>query len=99
MSPGCELRDVVRQQVVEQTAGVVPAELDSPHVGDVEQPGSVTDGLMLVDDRAVLDRHLPAGKVDHPTAVGHVPGIASRSQHSIAPSALTQWANCVPPSI
>jgi len=33
------------------------------------------DGLMLGDDRIVLNGHLPAGEVDHATVVGDVPGV------------------------
>ena len=31
------------------------------------------DGLVLVDDAAVLDGHVPAGEIDHAGAVGQVP--------------------------
>src|SRR4029078_97397 len=38
------------------------------HMRQVEQPDALTDRSMLVEDRAVLDGHLPAVEVDHPGA-------------------------------
>ncbi len=36
------------------------------HVGQVEEPGMLADRAVLLDDAGVLDRHPPAGVVDHP---------------------------------
>ena len=52
--------------MVEQAAGVRTGELEAAHVGDIKQADGLTDRLVLVDDRCVLHRHLPAGKVHHP---------------------------------
>ena len=48
--------------------GVRPLHEQLAHVREVEQPGSLSDRSMLVEDRAVLHRHPPAGEVDHPGA-------------------------------
>ena len=40
---------------------------------NVEQAGGSARGVVLGDDRAVLDRHRPARKLDHAAAVGRVP--------------------------
>jgi hypothetical protein len=53
---------------------------DQPaHVRDVEQADGATRGVMLLDDRAVLHRHRPPGKVDHPSAVSDMPVVKRRA--------------------
>ena len=42
------------------------AELDLPHVRDVEQTGRAPHRLVLGHHPGVLDGHVPAGEVDHP---------------------------------
>jgi hypothetical protein len=76
-----ECRDVVRQQPVEQATGVRSGESQTSHMSDVKQPGASPDGVMLVRDRRVLDRHVPAGEVDEPGAVGGVPIVEDRGVH------------------
>jgi hypothetical protein len=46
---------------------------------DIEETRSMAHGSMLLDDAPVLDRHLPAGKVDHFCARPPVRGKKRRS--------------------
>ena len=45
-----------------------PAISISPHVADVEQPGTSPHRHVLVGDAAVLDGHVPPAEFDHPRA-------------------------------
>ena len=57
---------------LERGQGLGPLDLEFPHVAHVEQADGPADGAVLLDDRRVLDRHLPAGERDHPRAGGDV---------------------------
>ena len=71
--PGPHVGDAAGDRGVEE-AGRVGAEEPQPtHVRDVEHADRRARGQVFGGDRRVLDRHFPAGKVDHPPAVGDVP--------------------------
>ena len=42
-------------------------------------PAAVRTACVLLDDAGVLDRHVPAGEIDHAGAVGDVPVMQHRS--------------------
>jgi hypothetical protein len=42
--------------------------VQAAHVRDVEDAAGFSRLLVLVDDRAIDDGHLPAGEIDHPRA-------------------------------
>ena len=51
--------------MLEEVQRLAPDDLDLAHVADVEQPGARPHRHVLVDDAGVLDRHVPAGELDH----------------------------------
>jgi hypothetical protein len=55
----------------------VAADFDLTHVADIEQPDRRADGLVLVDDPGVLDRHVPTAEIHHLGAQPAVDGIQS----------------------
>src|SRR5205823_3281454 len=65
---GCELRGVVRGEPGNPAARAWSAEPELAHVREIEHPARRPNALVLVEDRAVLDRHLPPGEWDHPRA-------------------------------
>ena len=60
-----EPRGIVARDVLHRLEGVAAGDLDLAHVADVEEPRARSDGLMLVDDARVFDRHVPAAELDH----------------------------------
>ena len=65
-----QLVDVVGERVTqEQTWPVcaVAVEVDDAHVRHVEHARIAANRVMLVDLRAVVDRHVPPAEVDHPS--------------------------------
>ena len=62
------------QRRVERGRGLLALDPQLAHVRQVEQPGPLADGAVLLEDGRVLDRHPPAGEVDHPGAEGLVSG-------------------------
>ena len=65
---GLELRDVVREQLLEELPRLRPLDLELAHVRDVEDAGVGPDRLVLGDHALVLHRHLPAGERHEPRA-------------------------------
>src|SRR5262249_11818423 len=70
----------VRDQMIEKPRRLGPGKLQPPHVGDVEQPRSPPHGVMLGDDRTVLDGHLPAGEIHHASAMRDMPVMAGGAE-------------------
>ena len=68
-----------------KTAAPGPLEPQPAHVRNVGDAHGRAGGQVLVDDRRVLDRHGPAGKLDHAGAVGDMPiiqgGVMKRCFH------------------
>src|SRR4029078_6794018 len=52
--------------------------------GDVEQPGRGAHGAVLLDDPGILDRHLPAGEIDHPRRRLQVAAVQRRRLQALA---------------
>ena len=71
-APDRECRWVRHQGRGQGRTGVRALHEQLAHVRQVEQPDSLTDGPMLVEDRSVLDRHQPAAEFDQPGAEGGV---------------------------
>ncbi len=63
--PGREFGDIIAGELLQQRFRARPLEFDLPHVGDIKQPGLRPHRLVLVDDAAVLHRHVPAAERDH----------------------------------
>ncbi len=59
-------------------AGLGALDVELAHVRQVEQPDPLADGPVLLDDRAVLDRHQPAAEFDQPRAERAV-GVGQRA--------------------
>ena len=59
----------------EKSAAIGADDIGRAHVGNVEHAAVVTDGVVLFDLRTVVDRHVPAAKIDHPGAERAVSGI------------------------
>ena len=73
-----QLVDVVRERVAQEIARAGAFEVDDAHVRDVEHAGVAAHRVMLVDLRAVVDRHVPAAEIDHARARGAVNGVERR---------------------
>ena len=58
--------------MIEEPAGIGPADIDLPHVTHIEEAGVAAHCLVLLEDAAILHRHLPAGEIHHPPPVGDV---------------------------
>ncbi len=56
--------DVVRERKAEEVARTGAEDLDHAHVRHVEHARRTPDGVMLLDLRAVMEGHLPAGEID-----------------------------------
>ena len=54
-------------------------EIDREHVRDVEHARVAAHRVVLLDLRAVADRHVPAAEIDHLCAGGAVQGIRVES--------------------
>ena len=98
-----QLVDVVGEREAQEVARAGAFEVDDAHVRHVEHAGVAAHRVVLLDLRAVVDRHVPAAEVDHAGARGAVRGVEdggfehgfSRSerkrtkrQHRLAPSVL-----------
>ena len=73
-----QLVDVVRERVAQECARgirIVAVDVDDAHVRDVEHAGIVAYRVVLVDLRAVVDRHVPPAEIDHPRAGRAVGGV------------------------
>ena len=60
-----QLVDVVGEQMAQELARARAVQVDDGHVRDVEHAGVAAHLLVLLDLRAVVDRHVPAAEVDH----------------------------------
>ena len=60
-----ELVHRIGQQVAQELAHPGAVQVDHGHVADVEHARGTAHQVVLVDLRAVVDRHVPAAEVDH----------------------------------
>ncbi len=67
-----QLVDAVREQVAQELARARAVQVDHGHVRDIEHAGVAAHLVMLLDLRAVVERHVPAAEVDHLGAGGAV---------------------------
>ena len=72
------LVDVVGNEVTQEFAGAGAAQVDHGHVRDIEHAGVATHLVVLVELRAVAERHVPAAEIDHLRAEGAVGVIEDR---------------------
>ena len=56
---------VVGQQVAQKVPRTGPGNIHHRHMGDVEYAGVLAHRVVLLDLGAIVDRHVPAAKVDH----------------------------------
>ena len=80
-----EAADVVGEQPQQQRADAGTAQVDRAHVRDVEHARVAPHGVVLLDLRAVVDRHVPAAEIDHARA-GRDMEVIERCSSSHAPS-------------
>src|SRR5690606_10381686 len=71
-----------RAHAIEELAGMAPGEAQSSHVGDVKEAAARSHPSVLLDDRGVEQRHLPAGVLDELGAVLDVPLVERRLEKS-----------------
>ena len=67
-----ELREVVREEALQELELGRAFDVDLAHVRDVEDAAVAPDGEMLGDHALVLDGHVPACERHHPRAEGDV---------------------------
>lgn len=67
-----EGEEVVGEEGIEPPGGGFATDDELAHVGDVEDPAVVADGVVFLEDRLVLDGHVPAGEGDEAGAEGEV---------------------------
>ena len=81
-----ELGDVVGEQAAQVVAHAVAAQVDHAHVRDVEHARVAAHGMVLLDLRAVVDRHVPAAEIDGAGARSHVRVVERSAQtHFVVP--------------
>ncbi|MNI54196.1 hypothetical protein D3C73_1090830 [compost metagenome] len=71
--------DVVGQQMLEPGLGLCAADIDHGHVGDIKNPAIAAHLMVLLDLRAVMQRHVPTAKIDHLRAQREVKVIQRRT--------------------
>ena len=59
-----EFTDIVGGDSLEEGNGTSPGDSHPPHVAHIEEADMGADGMVLVHNAAVLDRHLPSGEID-----------------------------------
>ena len=67
-----EPADVVGEQPLQQVPRAAALQVDGEHVRDVEHAGAAADAVVLLELRAVVQRHLPAAEVGEPRPCTHV---------------------------
>jgi hypothetical protein len=67
-----QLVDVVGEQTPQESTGISALDIDGAHVRDIEHAGVTADGVVFLDLRTVVERHLPAAKIDHSCAAAAV---------------------------
>ena len=67
-----QLREVVREEALQELELSRAFDVDLAHVRDVEDAAVAPDGEMLRDHTLVLDGHVPACERHHPRAEGDV---------------------------
>jgi hypothetical protein len=72
---GLHVRDAAREQAVAAREGRAAGELEASHVRDVEEPGRLAHGGVLLEDAGVVDREGETGEVHHPRSPPHVGGV------------------------
>ena len=70
---GVQSGGVVGEDVLQERERPGATDDKSTHVGDVEESGRFPCGKMFLHDSgSVLNRHVPAAKIDHRSAEGNV---------------------------
>ena len=81
-----DLGDVVGEEPLEELLRSRPGRLDLAHVADVEHPGPLAHGHVLLADPAwVLHGHLPAGERNQPRPLGDVAVVQRGSLECLRP--------------
>jgi hypothetical protein len=60
-----QLVDVVGHQLAQEGFRIRADDVDGAHVGDIEHAAVGAHGMVLLDLRAIVDRHVPAAEIDH----------------------------------
>ena len=66
--PFLEAVDIAGERLAQQILGSGAGYLELTHMRDIKDAGAGADGAMLLIDADVVDRHLPAAKLDHACA-------------------------------
>ena len=72
---GLETADFVREDIIHEGLGLGTLDENLTHVGDVEHAHFTANGIVLLGDGTVLDRHHEAGEGAHLGSHGYVPFI------------------------
>ena len=70
-----QLVDVVGQQVAQEFAAARAVQVHHGHVRHVEHAGGTAHGVVLLDLRTVVERHVPTAEIHHLRARGAMGGI------------------------
>ena len=86
------------QGTPERSDGVAAAYPELAHVREVEEAGGPTDGVVLLDDRAIADRHLPAAELGEAGPERLMPPMKGRPKrrHAARVVSLVRGASGVP---
>ena len=90
-----DLADVVRRDSLEERDGAGAGDSQPPHMAHIEEADMGADGVVLVHDTAVLNRHLPSGEIDEFGAAGLMVRDQWGALHDVAhrPSSSTSKIN------
>ena len=59
-----ELANILKDEYgIEPAGGFIPLYDDLPHMGDVENPATISYRAMFIENATVLYGHLPAGEI------------------------------------
>ena len=70
--PVLQLRHRVGGDVIGQLRRFRPADFNLAHVADIEEPHGISNGVVLVNQAGIGNRHIPTAKINHPGAGGPV---------------------------
>ena len=62
---GVQSFDIVGQQILQPLLGLKPGDVDHGHMRDIKNPTVAAHLMVLLNLRAVMQRHIPTAKIDH----------------------------------
>jgi hypothetical protein len=71
--------NIIGQQMLEPFLGLGACDIDHGHMGYIEHPAVASHLMVLLNLRAVVQRHIPTAKIDHFRAKGEMQVIQRRA--------------------